>query len=219
MVAITHVDSIENIRVSDTMGALTNRNYCYHSFMKFPGFVITSVLSIFFLLNLPVNATPLEDAVELMEQNKLDQSLELVNSAILDAGNDFELFLLRGLLLSRLQQNDTAASWYRKMISIWPDRLGLRMNLGIIYERQQHFESAFKIFAEVSRKNPQHKLSLQKMADMHIKLAAITYGKLLKSDTNNDGLRRRHFLSSNFADVAATLKPDNGKVDSAANSQ
>jgi tetratricopeptide (TPR) repeat protein len=165
----------------------------------------------------PVFATPLDDAAALMNQGKLEQSLALVNSTLPDPGNDFNRYALRGALLARLQQFEQAANWYRKMISIWPNQPAPKVNLGVIYERQQRFDAALEVFTEVTRKYPDHHFALVKMADLHIKLAARAYNQLLEAGVEDGAVRRKHYLSTNFDNVAAQLAPVDSKATPANN--
>ena len=170
---------------------------------------LVRLAALLFALNLQHAFAETPDEVSrLLNENRLQEALLAADSSLAANEDNFELHAMKGVVLARLGQLEEAADWYRNMIGRWPDQPGPRVNLGIVYEWQGRIQTALITFLEVAKRDPDHGFALEKIGDMHIRLAADAYTRSTNTANQRQELMKKRYLSLNFDQFASQLVAD-----------
>ena len=105
-----------------------------------------------------------------------------------------------GVVYSRTQRSARAIETYRRALALNPGDLALRLNLGLVYFKQENYQLAARQFSRIVAKQPNHRQAQELLATCGIhlgepKLAISSLESLRKSDpkTETNRLPRRSF--------------------------
>ena len=120
--------------------------------------ILSQFLSIFFLFSNILNAKSkyFEEAVDLFNQNKLDEAIEVFNRALSIKPDYVEAYNNLGIVLKKQNKIDKAIDAYTRAISINSSYVVSYYNLGNLYSEQGKLEKALKLYREAISIKPDY---------------------------------------------------------------
>lgn len=131
------------------------------------------------------------DVRALIEQGRLQEALDTV---ILELGvqpNSVPLRLLHGVTLAKLGELEQAAQVFQELIADNPDDPQLFNNLAAIYASQGAYKNAEDMLHRALLLSPQYSVARANLGDLYLVMARAQYAEALRTDSGNDGLRKR----------------------------
>jgi Tfp pilus assembly protein PilF len=95
--------------------------------------------------------TTLREALQFMNQGKLDDALNKANAAILVAPQDPDAYGVRGTIYSQKKQNELALADFQKVLQLTPKYAPAKFNIAELSFRQKLYDQARPGFVELEQ--------------------------------------------------------------------
>jgi tetratricopeptide (TPR) repeat protein len=114
-----------------------------------------------------------EDALDLIQQGKLEEAKKILEDISLVNPNDIEILCNLGMCLSDLGQSEKAVVTLEKCIKLKPNYANAYVALGFAYFKTGDFENAEKFFFDALRLDPKNSYALSNLGGLFGKMGDV----------------------------------------------
>ncbi|NCP39373.1 MAG: tetratricopeptide repeat protein [Rhodoferax sp.] len=141
------------------------------------------------------------DASRLMQDNKLAESLQIVETFLADKPQDPRMQFLKGLIFRKQEKTAQAIAVFTKLTQDFPELPEPYNNLAVVYASQGQFDKARTALETAIRNHPGYATAHENLGDVYAMLARQSYTKALEIDAGNAALQPK------IAGIASVLQP------------
>lgn len=151
----------------------------------------------------------LQQAQTLLEQSKLQESLDLTNEVLLEDAGNIEARFMKGLILTRYDRLPEAEVVFDELTRDHPDLPEPYNNLAVVYAAQGKFDEAQDALSRAINTHPSYATAHENLGDIYAKMASRAYNQALELDDGNSSAREKLslikevFSATSYASVPA----------------
>lgn len=169
-------------------------------------FASVVVLAITLGTSYPTLANPIKEIEALIQERKLNEALERVNSYLEnDTSNpkNAQIRFFKGLILTETNEVNEAIRVFTQLTNDYPDLPEPYNNLAVLHASQGDYEKARISLEMAIRTHPSYDTAYENLGDIYAKLASQSYDKALQIDGSNSAALTKLSMIQNIVDDPA----------------
>ncbi len=133
----------------------------------------------------------LQQAQTLLEQSKLQESLDMINEVLSEDAGNIEARFMKGLILTRYDRLPDAEVVFDQLTRDHPDLPEPYNNLAVVYAAQGKFDEARDALTRAINTHPSYATAHENLGDIYAKMASRAYNQALELDDGNSSAREK----------------------------
>ncbi len=127
------------------------------------------------------------DVNHLLRDGKRAEALNAAQAYIVTQPHDPQMRFLLGVIQSESGMSSDAIQTYQLLTQEYPELPEPYNNLAVLLAAQSQFDQARVALEAAIRANPEYAIAHENLGDIHVKLAALSYGRSLQTDAAHSG--------------------------------
>lgn len=144
------------------------------------------------------------DVQALMAEGKLQQALARVDADLARDGSDVTLQFLRGLVLTRLNRLDSAATVFQRITEEHPELPEPYNNLAVVHAARGDFDAAQQALQKAINTHPSYATAHENLGDIYARMASEAYNHALQLDQGNSSAKTKLALINDLFPAPST---------------